>query len=438
MWRMGSILWLLSSCPAAAEDYRVFDGHGGPVMAVAVSGDGSQLLTASFDYSVGVWQLADATRPAWLEGHRAAANAVTFLSDGLAASGGDDFAVIIWHVSERTVVHRLEGHQGKVTAVQASPDGALLASASWDGTLRLWGVGSGAEVGVLVGHDGGVNDVVWTNEGRTILTASSDGTIVEWDVRSFRPIRTVVRHGFGINRLEIDETRGWLAYGAVDGGTRVLDLRSGIELADITLDRRPILALAKDPEGRQIAVGDGEGYIMVVSTENWKIVRDFQATVNGPIWALAFTGSGDAVIAGGISDEAVLWPLDGADGLPKMAELKRRFHTAPDEVTNGERQFLRKCSVCHTLGTSGDRRAGPALAGLFGRKAGSLKDYSYSEAMHESDIVWTEQTIDRLFELGPDHYTPGSKMPMQRIVSAKDRADLIAFLKRETATAEGE
>jgi cytochrome c len=88
------------------------------------------------------------------------------------------------------------------------------------------------------------------------------------------------------------------------------------------------------------------------------------------------------------------------------------------------------------LGAAGERRAGPALAGLFGRRSGSLDGYSYSDALRELDIVWSEDTIDKLFELGPDHFTPGSKMPMQRITSAEDRADLVEFLRLKTAAGE--
>ncbi|MGB5559750.1 MAG: c-type cytochrome [Paracoccaceae bacterium] len=434
MWRAAMILCLGLCGPGFSEGYQTFQGHGGPVMAVAVSKDGSQLLTASFDYSVGLWTIAEPTQPIWLEGHRAAVSSVVFLPNGDAASGGDDYAVILWDLSNHSAIRRLLGHQGKIAAVQPSPDGTLLASASWDGTVRLWSIETGQAVAVLRGHDGGVNDVAWAANGQQLFSASYDGTIVEWDARTFQPARSLVRHGFGINRIVIDEAGDWLAYGAVDGGTRVIDLHSGNELADMTLDRRPILALAKSPDGSRVAVGDGEGFVMVVSTEDWTVTRDFHAAVNGPIWSLAFTGDGNGVIAAGIADEVALWPLDGADDLPKMAELKRKFHANPATLSNGERQFLRKCSICHTLGASGDRRAGPALQGLFGRKAGTLAGYNYSQAILQSDIIWSEQTINRLFELGPDHYTPGSKMPMQRITSAQDRADLITFLKRETAT----
>ena len=105
----------------------------------------------------------------------------------------------------------------------------------------------------------------------------------------------------------------------------------------------------------------------------------------------------------------------------------------PDEpIDNGQKQFARKCSVCHTLTPSSKRRAGPTLYGVFGRKVGAVEDYPYSQELLEMELVWNEDTIDLLFKEGPDVVTPGSKMPVQRIKGEQDRADLISYLKRAT------
>ena len=432
------ILSLLMGAPAVAGadgGYASLEGHGGPVKGVAISPDGRYALTASFDYSVGLWDLQANTLVRWLEGHEAAANAVAFLPDGRhAISAGDDFDLILWELATGQALRRFEGHRGKLIAVTISPDGRLTASSGWDGLVGLWPLDHEGAPRWLKGHRANVNDAKFTADGKTLYTASYDGTIRRWDVASAAMERIVVEHGFGVNHLVINEAKGWLAYGAVDGAVRAIDLANGAELADLTADRRPILALAASPDGRFLAVGDGEGYIMIVDTGDWTIARDFHATVRGPIWALEYDASGERLLAGGLADEAVLWPVGGQD--VAFAEGQRKFQTPPGEMTNGERQFVRKCSICHTLELAlkpGDaRRAGPTLFGLFGRQAGTVPGYRYSDALAGSPVVWEAETIDQLFEQGPDHFAPGTKMPMQQIAELADRQDLIAYLRNNT------
>ena len=419
-----------STLPGFGQGVELLTGHGGPIKGVAVSPETNGVLTASFDYSVGHWVAGDPDNPKWLEGHRAAVNAVTFLGNGRAASAGDDFSVHVWDLDSGAAIADLTGHQGKILSLSASPDGRYLASASWDGNIGLWSLDD-LSLSRMIHVGSNVNDVVFNGDSDALYSASFDGTIRKWDVATGAEVQQVVRHGFGINKLVLNADAGWLAYGALDGGTRAIRLSDGAALADLTLDRRPILALAISPDGKRLAVGDGEGFVMSVDTTEWRIIRDFKAALRGPIWALAFSADGQKLIAGGIDDAAFIWPIDQETDR-QMAADERSFLTPPDEMSNGERQFARKCSICHTLTPDGERRAGPSLHGVFGRKAGSLPGYPYSEAMRTNGIVWNTSTIDKLFELGPDFYTPGSKMPMQRITAAKDRADLLEFLKTHT------
>jgi cytochrome c len=428
MLRLAVIL-SLAAWPAVASDFRTLVGHGGPVMDAAVSPDGAHALTASFDNSVGYWTLGN-DEVTWLEGHRAAVKTVTFLGETLAASGGDDFAVEIWDLSTGLSRHRLEGHKGQVSGLAQSPDGRRLASASWDGTIRLWDIASGKSLSVMTGHSGAVSDIVFSHDGTLLYSASADGTIRVWDVSTGQETRLLVKHGFGVNKLLLGE--GWLAYGAVDGGTRILDIVSDETIADLTLERRPILSMAISPDQSLMAVGDGEGYVMTVTTADWRIANDYKAAANGPVWSLAFTADSQSLLAGGIDDAAYVWPVIHSLDAPIMSARQRGFLRDPGEMSNGERQFRRKCSICHSLTEDGVRRAGPTLAGLFGRPAGSVAGYIYSDTVAKLGIDWTEDTIDQLFDLGPDHFIPGSKMPMQRIVEPQDRRDLIEYLRNNT------
>ena len=414
---------------AVAQGFRELAGHGGPVQDVAVSADGRTALTASFDNSVGLWDLASGS-VRWLEGHDAAVKAVAYAGPGQAVSAGDDFTIALWDLQTGSRLRQMAGHTGQIQNLAVSPDKTQLASASWDRTVRLWDLATGMVQLVLKGHEGPINDVAYLDD-QTLLTASADGTIRSWNRATGAQKQVLVRHGFGVTCLLVNPTAGWLVYGAVDGGTRVIDLTTGAVLADLTLGRRPVLDIAASPDFGQIAVGDGEGHIMVVETAGWDIVHDFRAASRGPVWALAYSSDGQSILAGGLDDRAFFWPVGAKAGGPILA-MKPGRPGAGDPMSNGARQFYRTCSICHSLSDDGVRRAGPSLAGLFGRRAGTYPGYIYSDTVANADIVWTETTIDALFDLGPEHYIPGTKMPAQRIADPADRADLIAFLRENT------
>ncbi|TNF19661.1 MAG: c-type cytochrome [Rhodobacteraceae bacterium] len=439
--RAGLTALLLWAGLAQAQEFTTLKGHGGPIMDIAVSARG-QVASASFDNSVGLWQ---GRVPRWLEGHAAAVTVLAWGPGGMLASGGDDFAVRVWDVGEvghevppdqvrgklnqvRDDVGREVGrHLGKVAALAFAPSGRWLASGSWDGSIRLWPLEGGAARD-LAAPGAAVNALAFDGEDR-LLAATAAGEVLVFDLTGDGPPVRLVRHGFGVNTLALGD--GWIAYGAVDGGTRVVD-REGREIADFTLDRRPILAMDWHRGTQRLAVGDGQGYIMLVDTQDWRIARDFRATRNGPVWALGFGPEGAMIYAGGIDDVAYGWPVESLDRYAPGITGERSFLRAANEMGNGERQFMRKCSICHSLDPGPSRKAGPTLHGVFGRRAGTVPGYPYSGILDGSEITWSAATIDALFDAGPDHYIPGSKMPMQVIAAAADRADLIAFLKTAT------
>jgi cytochrome c len=154
----------------------------------------------------------------------------------------------------------------------------------------------------------------------------------------------------------------------------------------------------------------------------------------GPVWSVAFTPDGTRLLSGGADGLVISYDLSEEAEADPRAEVARVEPAAPpeDEGSRGARLF-KKCAACHTVTPDGGHKAGPSLHGLFGRTAGSRADYPYSEALRVSGLVWTGETVARLFEIGPDRLLPGTKMPLQRMPDAGDRAELIAHLKRITA-----
>jgi len=102
---------------------------------------------------------------------------------------------------------------------------------------------------------------------------------------------------------------------------------------------------------------------------------------------------------------------------------------AEPDLVNGRILFAR-CGICHALTVERSKgKKGPTLAGLFGRKAGTVKGYKYSAAMRAKGVVWTEATLDA-YLTKPSAYVPGTTMIYSGLRRKSDRADLIGYLKR--------
>jgi cytochrome c len=104
--------------------------------------------------------------------------------------------------------------------------------------------------------------------------------------------------------------------------------------------------------------------------------------------------------------------------------------TLAEDLANGAAQF-RKCRACHDVGPNARNKVGPVLNGLFGRTAGSLEGFNYSDAMRtagKKKLVWDEESLNGYLE-SPTTYLPKNKMAFVGIKDEKDRADLIGYLK---------
>ncbi|SON55295.1 Cytochrome c2 precursor [Hartmannibacter diazotrophicus] len=425
--------------PAAADDTLParLAGHGGPIKAVTVNDDGGRALTASFDYSVILWDLVGKTGTvrARLIGHEAAVNDVAFVpSSNKAVSVSDDGSVAVWDLSDGRLIARATDTPDKVLDVAVSPNGRFAASARWDGTARVHAIADAREIARAEGHRGNVNAVAFSLDGKTLFTGCYDGKIRGFaltdDGRIDGDPTVVADNGWGINVLAPLPGASELAFGSIDGKTGVVDLLTG-DVTVLSEGEHPILSLAVSPRVGWLASGSGDGHIRVFDIETGVLAEDYHDAY-GPIWGLSFMPDGHRLFRAGLDDFAILWQVE-----PRLARdevqsvYPRRFQRqAADDP--GEVEFQRKCSVCHTLTPDGAHRAGPTLFGLFGRTAGSVEGYVYSDALKRSGIVWTEKTVGALFDDGPDVMVPGTKMPVQRLKAVERRDALVSFLKRAT------
>jgi len=417
----GLLFSILPFSPAHAQ----LRGHGGPVRALAISADGEHAVSGSFDTSAIRWSLARNVAEQVLRFHDAAVNAVAYLDAARVVTAGADGKIAIWTPGNPAPDKVLEGHSAPIASIAISPDGKLIASASWDHTVRLWPLADG-KPRVLEGHAQNVNGVAFTPDGKSVVSAGYDATIrISPLTGSAATIRTMATP---LNGVAVAPD-GEIVAGGADGKLYFLS-PAGEPRGDVQASQTPIIALALSGDGKLVAAAGIRGAVALVD----RATRKVQHVLVGPglpVWSVAFLPDSRTLLTGGTDRVIRRW--NASTGEPADTLLIG----APDDPLAayagdpGARVF-RACVACHTLKADEVSKAGPSLWHIFGRKVGSLPGYRYSDALTNLSIVWTPETVSKMFEVGPMTYTPGTKMPEQTIGSAEDRQALVEFLEKVT------
>lgn len=232
----------------------------------------------------------------------------------------------------------LSGHNNSVQALAATPDGRLLVSASWDRTVRVWDLRTGRVVHVLEGHEQYVESVAVTRDGTRAVSGSVDGTVRVWDLTLGvmtdvlyvgEPVVDIAVHPDG-ERLAIAIPSRVLVRSlepgrvsmvvAEDDAERTFD-RAGISAMSgkfgMTFmgNERDIVSLAVAPNGGRLFTGRIGGTL-----EWWDLTGKGarsgtftdeevgnSGAHRGPVWAIAPTPDGTAVVSGGEDGAARIW-----------------------------------------------------------------------------------------------------------------------------------
>jgi len=405
--------------------YGQLRGHGGPVRALAITSDGAQVISGSFDTSAIRWSLSRNVAQQVMRFHDGPVNAVAVLPDGRFVTAGGDAHIALWTPRRQSPDHVFDGHTAPVVALAVSPDGKTLASASWDRTVRVWPL-AGGRPRVLEGHTQNVNGVAFSPDGTRIITAGYDATIRIWQLAD----DGVSVHNLPspLNSVVVAPDGELLAAGA-DG--RVFFLSStGEELGELQAGATPIIQLALSKDGILAAAASTRGSVAVIHRKERKLLH----TLVGPglpVWSIAFLPDNGTLLTGGT--DAMIRRWDATKGEP----IDSMLVGAPEDPLKryaGDHgaEIFRACVACHTLRPDEGQKAGPSLWHVFGRRIATLPGYNFSPALKKLDIVWSKETIAKLFEIGPAHYTPGTKMPEQTIGAVEDREALVDFLARAT------
>jgi cytochrome c len=402
-------------------------GHGGPVRALAIASDGETAISGSFDETAIVWSLRRDAAEQVLRFHDGAVNAAAMLNDGRAATGGEDGRIAIWSIGRDAPDAVLKGHRAPVVALALAPDGESIASASWDHAVRVWPLVRGGVPRVLEGHQQNVNGVAFLPDGR-VVSAGYDAVLRIWPPPNSAEPPQVIPLPSPLNAVAIARDGEILAAGA-DGRVYFVSA-GGTPEAAVEAQPTAIVSVAVSPDGKLVAASSIRGSVAIIDRASRTLSRMLVGP-GLPVWSLAFLPDNRTLLTGGTDRIIRRWDAQTGEPFGAIAVGGSEDPLAAFAGDHGAEVF-RACVACHTLRPDEGNRAGPTLYGIFGRHIAAVPGYRYSEAFRQLDIVWTPETVAKLFELGPARFTPGTKMPEQRIGSEDDRAALVDFLGRAT------
>ncbi|MBD2128515.1 NB-ARC domain-containing protein [Microcoleus sp. ZQ-A2] len=334
------------------ECLKRFQGYSDRVFSLAFSPDGRLLATGSEDRWVRIWDVRTGQLLKILSGHTDEVRSVTFApqysgrrtqntsrhrenplpithyplpinstpltSEYLLASGSYDGTVRLWDINQGECLRILEEHSDRVWSVAFSPDGKTLASSSSDRTVNLWEASSGKCLKSLRGHSQQIRTVAFSPDGKTLASGSDDHSVRLWNQHTGECLRVLQGHTSWVSSVAFSPvskavaTLGTsdclLASGSEDQSVRLWETRTNLCLKTLQGHSNGVWSVAFSPQGTTLASGSQDGVIRFWNSKTGECIKEFPAHSSW-IWSVAFSPN-HHILASGSEDRTIqLWDI---------------------------------------------------------------------------------------------------------------------------------
>ena len=257
-----------------------------------------------------------------LSGHKGAINNVSFsrTSEWLCVAAGETALIgeaTLWRTSDWTRGPVFSGHADALYSAELSPDGGILATASYDRELITWNVATGQQINRFLGHNDAIYSSGFSPDGKLIATASGDRTVKLWNVASGRRLDTLSQPAKDQTTVSFSPDGRHVAAGGVDARIRIWQIsENGDEGTNPILYTRfahegPILKIVYSPDGKLLASSSEDLRIKLWETKTYTqvAVLDRQSDwVSG----LSFSPDNRHLLVGRMNGEHQIYAVDPA------------------------------------------------------------------------------------------------------------------------------
>ena len=368
---------------------QTLSGHTGKVadLKFVPSKDSERykLISAGVDKTVRIWQVFNRSKNIHQETY---STVFSPLSPNLYASAEGDGKINIWNNADdnQTIIRTLPGHQKTISQIKYSPDGKIIASSSWDKTIKLWNVETGELINTLP-HKDAVNSITFSRDSQSLISGTEDNNIYIWNIFAQPKITkvltghtdsikvvTVSPNGLSSNGDEIIASAGYdnkiklwsiagellqtidahnlaitslaftpdsqtLASSSWDNTIKLWSIadagKNSTLLHALTGHQDGVTTISFNSDGTLLASGSGDRDIKLWNTETGELIKNLRGHTS-QINSLAFSSDDRAIISGEAQQGLFWWNLDldnllvrGCDRLSDY--LKTNPNVKPDE-----------------------------------------------------------------------------------------------------------
>lgn len=224
----------------------------------------------------------------------------------------------------------LKGHKEGVLSVVFSPDDVLLASGSFDETIRIWDGKTGVPIKILEAHNDTVRSVSFSPNGQHLASSSDDETIHIWDIETGSTINVLKDHSDHVNSIAFSPNGRCLVSGSTDKSVRIWDLQTGQSVTLPEGHTDEVLSVAFSRDGKRVISGSRDFSLRMWDADSCKLVvgplKGHTNTVN----SVAFLPNG-RIVSSSIRTIRI-WTAEIESGVTSL--LKTSITSSPDQVTN--------------------------------------------------------------------------------------------------------
>nr|MEC4583126.1 WD40 repeat domain-containing protein [Candidatus Parabeggiatoa sp.] len=268
---LGLSLGSVSAFADTLKATRTFEGHTDSVESVAISNDGKQILSGSYDNTVKMW-----------------------------------------HIETGEIIHTFKGHTDFVMSVNFSPDSQAVLSGSADNTLKRWNTETGKEVDTFQRNIGWVYSIALSNKtNRAILSGSRDNTPRLWNTLNGSEIDTFQGHTNEVYLVAVSDDASKALSASEEGTLKVWHVETGKEIHTIK-DSGHVWSVAFSHDGSQILSGGEKGTVKLFDSESGQEIRSFKG-LSGRVYSVAFSPDASRVVSGGHDGTIKVWDINSGN-----------------------------------------------------------------------------------------------------------------------------